>query len=435
MRAAGAVAGWALALSGLAGCGQIGGTARNDLGRPGWAGSATPHFTIVSNANAEKTRRIAVRFERLARELEIRSGGVSVDGGRPIRLFVFRSGQQFRHFGDDPRTPVFFRSREGAFVAVNTRELPSQDFEPAQRAVVRELLRHYTEARLPAWWVEALAQFLGSLRIERNTLVLGAEPAGLLAGYDAGDWIPLAELLADAAVDHPGFEAQCWLLIHHASLGNPERLAGLQQLALRLASGEALEAAYAEVFGESPAVLDAEVRGYLTRRRFPFDTRRFDPDDAKAVGLRGRPLPLENALAELSMIYVYRHPANPGPVEALHERALELEPGAALPLTARARWLEHEGRFGDAALDYAAASAVAPEHYDVRVAEAHFRFRRARDGDPGEASPGRAVREQRLIALRDAIDAAASSNPEAARRELKDARRFLRDAIDRDSRP
>ena len=169
------------------------------------------------------------------------------------------------------------------------------------------MLRNGAATRYPAWYDEGLAEFLSTVAMQGDQVVIGTIPASRERWLLYGSPMSLRQLMTvdeayDESVRTPQrFYAQAWTLTHffHVAdrVGFPKRRAQLTDYIARLNRGEPPDQACQNAFGTDFESLDKEFMQYLAKGRLPYlgvapqrlAISRADPDPV-AAGVRA-PLP------------------------------------------------------------------------------------------------------------------------------------------------
>ena len=146
--------------------------------------------------------------------------------------------------------------------------------------------------------------------------------------------LPLAELFAvtpRSATYNEGrrqniFYAESWALVHYLMLGNNRRnQSDLERFLDALAEGQNAERAFRETFSMDDQLLETELRGYVSRRVYPFVSYRMEaPVALSGVELR----PLSRAEIELQLGNLLLQTDRLAEAEAFFDRARSLDPDA-----------------------------------------------------------------------------------------------------------
>ena len=316
--------------------------AREQLAKDPWVEVRSQNFTLYSQTNARKTRRIALRLEGLRSALG-KLSGLALNAPVPTRIYVFASDRDFDPYkylyqGRPAEIAGYFAGREdGNFIAIN-----AENIDDATAIVFHEYVHHVLAnnfRNLPVWFNEGLAEYYSTFEIEGTTAAVGKPASEHWLWLRDHDLLPLAELFA---VDHESptynegdrrgsFYAQSWALVHYLLL-DPIRQKQVIGFLQALVEGRDPVMAFGAAFGTDYPSLLAELSHYLRRLDFPY--LRYTIDTAVVDETRERPLSRVEALVLLGDLLV--HQSEPRAEAEEHYRAaLALEadhPGALMGL-------------------------------------------------------------------------------------------------------
>jgi len=243
----------------------------------GWIVCRTANFTLYSDANPGRTRKVAVRLERFRQALGRITRGFELDTRVATSTFVFKN--------DVVYTPYKY-DRSGRLLNVSGYFLPrpfhnyitldiSAGSKP-MRVVYHEFFHAVMDASLgtlPTWLNEGLAEYFSTFRARDGAVVEVGHPIPEHVEQMRGrGLIPWDEVFA-TTTDSPtynevarqgSFYAQSWLLVHYLN-ANDERSRALGRYLSLLRSGRDDEAAFGKAFGKSRAEIGGEAAAYLEK--------------------------------------------------------------------------------------------------------------------------------------------------------------------------
>ena len=258
---------------------------------------------------------------------------------------------------------------------------------------VHFVLRNGAATRYPAWYDEGLAEFLSTVSMQGEQVVIGTIPVGREQWLLYGSPMSLRQMMTvdeayDEAVRTPQrFYAQAWTLTHffHVAdrVGFPKRRAQLTDYIARLNRGEPPDSACQNAFGTDFESLDKEFMQYLAKGKLPYlgvpPARLAIPQQ-----VRTQPLPEAERRYLLGDLALALGEDWRGEAEFWFRLAVQAEPGSGRANAALAR-VEQSREQADA--HFARALALAENDPEVQRHYAEAMLARASaDGDDRTAS-------------------------------------------------
>jgi len=252
-----------------------------------WVEARSPRFHVFSNAGEGAARDAARHLERLADAMARTTVGLRVDGGRDVRVYVFRDLGSFRPYRPDAddewgvNAGYQVSGRDADYIAYfqTTTEDPLRfAAHEYTHAVVRRNFGH-----LPVWANEGLAEFYATFTARANGAQIGRAIPEHLAHLRDHE-LSIAHLTA-IDEDHPDYRggpnratvyAESWGLVHmlfmeDGDTGRFDRL--LATLALGTPGLDALRGVYG---AGAPDSLLATLRSYARRSSHAYVEHAFD---------------------------------------------------------------------------------------------------------------------------------------------------------------
>jgi hypothetical protein len=251
------------------------------LAAPGaWVEVRSPHFRVVSDADAGEARLVAKELEKIR---SVYQSVVGPDDEPPDPILVFASADAE---GFEALLPAKWREEGGRIWAGLFLEAPSGyalllrlDLrgDLRFRTVYHEYFHHLTRraiGRLPPWLNEGLADYWATIDIRDEEVLVGRPDYDYLALLKRKAPLPLETLFA-AGSDSPHyrreekmtlFYAQSWALTHFLQSDEARRRA-LTAYVSRLGGGADPLQAARETFGDLEK-LEEDLRRYVRSRRF-----------------------------------------------------------------------------------------------------------------------------------------------------------------------
>lgn len=272
-----------------------------------WVEVRSPHFSVVTDAGADRGRELALRFEQMRGVFGTLFQRGHVNLPVPLQVVAFANGRDFHGFvplwqGKPVAVTGLFQSGEDRdFIVL---DLSSGESLTAAFHEYAHLLLSGNYPRTQPWFDEGFAEYFSTIRISQKEVEVGRPPASapLLQGAVL---LPVTELFAvgrDSRIYNESggrrtvFYAESWLLVRYLFENNKlEEAAGYFDLVRnqRLPVAESIRRG----FGMEPAQLDRILREAANPVRSSthafeapagiddtgYSTTKLDEDDAKAI--------------------------------------------------------------------------------------------------------------------------------------------------------
>jgi von Willebrand factor type A domain/Glucodextranase, domain B len=245
-----------------------------------WIRVKSAHFELISGAGQSDTVEIAGRLELLRAVLELVGLQANLEPRVPLLVYVFPDPASYARFSPRSDFPGFLLPRSHRNFLVVPAGGESDAGNSALHEYVHFVLRNGGATRYPAWYDEGLAEFLSTVAIQGDQVVIGTIPASREHWLLYGSPMSLRQMMTvdeayDESVRTPQrFYAQAWTLTHffHVAdrVGFPKRRAQLTDYILRLNRGEPPDQACQEAFGTDFESLDKDFMKYLAKGRLPY---------------------------------------------------------------------------------------------------------------------------------------------------------------------
>lgn len=277
-----------------------------------WYQASSKHFVIYADENPGELSNFASRLERFDQAVRFIRGmdDPPVGDGNRLTVFVLPSVEAVQQLvGGDRVIDGFYIGRASGSYAFVPRKAYEDDSESLNASTIffheysHHLMFQIVDRPLPEWVVEGFAEFMSTVRFEKNgDIGIGAPPNYRAWGLFNGERLPLATMLSGkySKINDEQRESiygRGWLLIHYLTF-EKSRAGQLERYVDLLSKGTpGLEAAQT-AFGDLKK-LDRELDEYLNRKmlnylRLPgskfqpgqIDVRPLSPGAAKVIMLR-----------------------------------------------------------------------------------------------------------------------------------------------------
>lgn len=280
-----------------------------------WHDAKSKHFIIYADERPDKLLEFATRLEKFDRAVRFVRGmdDPAVGDGNRLTVFVLPTATAVQKLVGDKSGFIagYYIPRASgplAFVPKKTGTGAAWDLN-ADTVFFHEYSHHLMmqvlERPLPEWVIEGFAEFMATVRFEKDGSVgLGAPANHRAWGLFEGQALPLDVLLSGnyskiTVEQRESIYGYGWLLVHYLTF-EPARRGQLDRYADALTKGVAPLDAARQTFGDLEQ-LKRDLRGYLTRRRMsylrisgnqlqpgPIDVRSMSAGGAKVILLRAQ---------------------------------------------------------------------------------------------------------------------------------------------------
>lgn len=237
----------------------------------GWHAVAGDEFRLTGDVDPRELRALAIQlslFSTVGRRL----GGLPERRAPvPVTIFVFGDRALLDLFRSSPLVAgQILPTLEGYFA-----QLGATRHHAITRAILFHeyahfLLRNHHRHAYPVWFDEGLSEYLSTLRVRGETVVVGVAPTDRLEWLARRGPMPLERLLADRADEVLSGEevldlyATSWALVH-TLISSPDGRARLSRFSRALAAGASPQEAQAAAFGGGLEALAREIEEHVQR--------------------------------------------------------------------------------------------------------------------------------------------------------------------------
>ncbi|MEP9402382.1 tetratricopeptide repeat protein [Sphingomonas sp. VNH70] len=250
-----------------------------------WLRADTPHLEVYSNAGRSAVEGFARKIETYDAFLRVLLGVPDAPPGARLHVYLLASEADMKTLwpaggfagfydasGDEPMLVVRYNRVRQA----TTQGLTGSD---ADDTAFHEYTHYFQQAHFPSsypgWVIEGYAQYLQTIRIDPDAIVVG-HGARTLTDRLKATWLPWDEVLRSttgtlARDKWNAFYGQAWLLTHYLS-SDPKRSAAFNRYLVSVGKGGDPVRSLTEALGTDLPTLNDELMRYY---RAPLRVQRF----------------------------------------------------------------------------------------------------------------------------------------------------------------
>jgi hypothetical protein len=256
-----------------------------------WVEAKSARFTVYSNAGQQAAVRAARHLERLADVLTSTTQGLRVDGGREVRVYLFRDLNSFKPYrptGDDENGITAGFQATGPDVALIAYHIPP-DGDPmrfASHEYLHAVLGRNLGA-LPVWVNEGLAEYYSTFTAGKRTADIGRPIEDHIVWLQTNGTIPLSQLMLvdEGSPDYNEGRrrgtvyAESWAMVHMLVMAPGEGGSRFSRFLGALGRGVEQAPALREAYGSGAADSLSNALGvYVKLGSYHFTTYTFASD-------------------------------------------------------------------------------------------------------------------------------------------------------------
>ncbi len=304
--------------------------------RTDWRELTVGHFHLYSTLRDSATRDVARQLQAFEQTVGLMLQSEDRLPDVPTTIYLLDRDDFANYAAPRPGLGGFFQEeRYGNLIAVDA-DMPSSGLRTAVFHEYTHFIERSTSTlSLPPWCSEGYAELFSSVRIVKNTIIVGEQPPTARWTTNAGEWIPMERMLAvkhsDAEYNDPQaksqFYGEAWLLVHlllfdDRTLGRPTNV-----YLRNIDRGVPEPESFKDAFPFDKAGLDVAVHKLIASHRVRTLTLTFkdpvavesaaitrlsaadaDVAFARLIFLLGRPPPIVRPLIAAAL---REHPADP----------------------------------------------------------------------------------------------------------------------------
>lgn len=262
-----------------------------------WLEARTRHFVLYADMGEKGVRERAVALERLdwamRRFMRVEDHDDTVHNKVTV---YWIAPNDFQSLCKCPDIAGFYQPRVNGSVAFASRTTGGNDQNDFGRVVLyHEYAHHFLlgsyDLAFPAWFSEGFAEFAATMRLQRDSALMGAAAQHRAWGLFQGKRLSARDLFDPAIwntlklrADGDAFYGRGWLMTHYL-LFNPDRMGQFKAYLTALNKGVPSLTAAQQAFGDLDA-LSRDVERYLKGNTIPALTMKFGDTPEPAVAIR-----------------------------------------------------------------------------------------------------------------------------------------------------
>jgi Flp pilus assembly protein TadD len=237
-----------------------------------WVAVPGPDFTVYTNAGDNRGREVVLRLEKMRRAFPLLLPRDKMAPAPPLVVVAFKDHHDLEAvsplFGKKSVDvgAVFLKGDDRTYIALDSG---SSDWSPAYHEYAHFLL-DLNMPRTPLWFDEGFADYFSTLRLDKDSYVLGAAPQQYATVLQQ-TWMPLEQVFSITpyspeykSMQHGrgAFYAESWLLVHYL-LSSKMLPQTMQYFSLVFNQNEPPSSAVQHAFGMTFKELQDRLKAYL----------------------------------------------------------------------------------------------------------------------------------------------------------------------------
>jgi tetratricopeptide (TPR) repeat protein len=352
-----------------------------------WTSVRSRNFLLVGNASDKDIRRVGIRLEQF-REVVARSfSNLNVKTAVPTTVIVFKDDESYRPFKPNENTAGFFQA--GTEVNYITLKMLGDVREQDPFTIIfheyTHLLVRNTKGRVPLWLDEGLAEFYSTFSITGDqSVVVGRPIARHVELLRQNNLLPLKMLFKvdqkSAYYNETGkqsiFYAEAWALVHFLMLGtNGQPMAQMTKFLDLLSQDVPLEDALQQAYGKTADGIEAQLRSYVQRDRYPTNRGSLDSKVIYDHETQSAEISEAEGFAYLGDLLLKNNRAES---EDFLQRALSLEPNLPMANASLGLLRVRQGKPAEARQSLQRALASSSQNYLIHY---YYAYALSREGN------------------------------------------------------
>jgi tetratricopeptide (TPR) repeat protein len=247
-----------------------------------WVEARGPTLSVLSDADPERAREIALELERFRAALQQLAPGLELRSPIPTRLIAFRDDRSlapYKSAREGKATRLlgqFLSGPDGNFLILNADPVETEALGVGLHELVHEVVRN-NFPWAPLWLHEGLAEYYSTFQVQAGHAVVGGLSPRHRRWIVEGGPLDLAEVLGQEPGtfrrDHAGSVTRlyggAWALTHFLLSTRGSRLGATADYLDLLAQGEDPRSAFERAYEVRLQTLEDEITRYLQEPFLP----------------------------------------------------------------------------------------------------------------------------------------------------------------------
>ena len=257
-------------------------TASPVLAKDKWISLSTKNLYVISNADEDDTREMALKIEQF-HYVFTRLFGIRTEGFLPVTVILFKNDGAFKPYkplynGKPANVSGYFQPGQDENIIALTI---NSNVEHPMSIIFHEythMLNSYTPREWPLWLKEGLAELYSTFDVTKKEVTLGKPISHHVYRLRETKFLPLQDLFNvqhnSAAYNERDkqsiFYAESWALTHYIMFGeNRARQPQLVEFANLIGENVSVERAFTQAFKTDTTTIEKELRRYIGKDSYP----------------------------------------------------------------------------------------------------------------------------------------------------------------------
>lgn len=243
-----------------------------------WLQVRTENFEIHSQLSKKETLELVRHLEIFRHVAAVFTGVGLADSPVPTAIYAVPSGKVARELSLGSRFAGIFSPGLRRNLIVVKDVHGTDEVATIMHEYVHFLIENFGDFNYPMWFYEGFAEYLSSMKVRSDEIIIGSVAPGRVAVFSYVPWIDMRNIIARRGDDewtaerNALFYAEAWALVHYLMnrTDQPKRFNDqLEDYVRQLDAGTDSIESFEAAFGESVEAFDRAVRNYIGKKRVP----------------------------------------------------------------------------------------------------------------------------------------------------------------------